>query len=145
MPAFNAADVVEALEWDFHGAGVKAKGVTPEPTDRQIGDFLDGLKKLFEGSRELLPGDVSAAATPEQMLEAMSAVTGDAFVDMMAGIAGLFAELCSNKPTKDQLLALPLRVRVHFYGWVQSEVVNPEAVTGGGNAQVMSLRPAAAG
>jgi hypothetical protein len=79
------------------------------------------------------------------MLEAMSMVTGDSYVKMMADTAGLFAQLCSGSPSQEQMLALPLRVRVHFYGYVQREVVNPEAGPGGGIAQVTNLRSAAAG
>lgn len=146
MPKFNAADVVESLEWDFTAAGVKAKGVVPEPSDRLIGDFLDGLKRLFEESKDMLPaGADEANLTAEQMLEAMSAVTGDAFVELMDKTAGLFAQLCSGCPDKAQLLALPMRVRVQFYGWLQGEVVNPEVGTGAGTAQVKPLRSAAAG
>lgn len=144
MPKFNAADVVESLEWDFTACGVKHKGVTPEPSDKQIGAFLDGLKRLFEDSQDLLPSDLENP-TPEQMLEAMSAVTGDAFVELMAETAGLFAELCSNSPSKLQLLDIPMRVRVHFYAYIQNEVINPEVGTGAGTAQVKPLRSAAAG
>jgi hypothetical protein len=144
MPKFDAADVVESLEWDFTAAGVKAKGVTPEPSDTQIGAFLDGLKKLFEASKDMISAELENP-TPEQMLEAMSQVTGDAFVKLMADTAGLFADLCSGSPSKDQLLALPMRIRVHFFGYVQGEVVNPEVGTGAGTAQVRNLRSAAAG
>jgi hypothetical protein len=145
MPKFNAAEVVESLEWDFTACGTKAKGVTPEPSDHQIGAFLDQLKQLFEDSKDMLPADIGDNPTAEQMLEAMSSVTGDAFVDLMDKTAGIFAELCSGSPSKAQLLGIPLRVRVHFYAWVQGEVVNPEVGTGAGTAQVKTLRPAAAG
>jgi hypothetical protein len=146
MPTFDAGDVVESLDWDFTKAGVKAKGTIPEPTDAQIGDFLDGLKKLYtdvQGSG--LAPEIQEHATPEQMMEALAGVTGEAYVEFMAKIAGLFADLCSGKPGKDNLLALPMRVRVKFYGWVQSEVVSPEAGTGGGMAAVRALPSAAAG
>lgn len=146
MPTFDAGDVVESLDWDFTKAGVKAKGTIPEPTDAQIGDFLDGLKKLYtdvQGSG--LAPEIQEHATPEQMMEALAGVTGEAYVDFMAKIAGLFAKLCSDKPTQDNLLALSMRVRVKFYGWVQSEVVSPEAGTGGGMAAVRALPSAAAG
>jgi len=63
----------------------------------------------------------------------------------MADVAGLFGDLCGNSPDKDTLLKLPLRVRVAFYGWVQSEVINPEAGTGGGTAVVRSLPTGRAG
>ena len=142
MPAFDAAGLADSLEWDFGPFGVKKKGVIPEPSDRQIGDFLDGLKSLFEASRDLLPEQLAGDATPEAMLEAMSQVTGDKFVTMMADIAGLFAQLCSSKPDKDTLLEIPLRYRVTFYGWVQGEVFTPEGGTGVGT--VVEMRPGSA-
>src|SRR5215467_8722068 len=118
MPSFDAGAVVESLDWDFTKAGVKAKGVVPEPTDAAIGRFLDGLKKLYEEAQKTLTADVPDNATAEQMLDALNQLTGDAFVKFMADTAGLFGELCSNKPDKDTLLQLPLRVRVAFYGWI---------------------------
>jgi hypothetical protein len=147
MPKFDASTVtVEDLDWDFHGFGVKAKGSIPEPSDAAIGKFLDDLKALYtkaqgSGLDIALPED----AGPEQMLAALAGVTGDAFVEFMADLAGIFAVLCSDQPGKDNLLALPMRVRVKFFGWVQEEVVSPEAGPGAGTAVVRSLPSAAAG
>lgn len=147
MPSFNAETVVvEGLDWDFHGFGVKAKGAIPEPSDHLIGQFLDELKKLYTDAKALgLDLDMPENATPEQMMDALNSVTGAKFEQFMAKMAELFAELCSGKPSTEQLLALPLRVRVKFYGWVQNEVVRPEAETGAGNVVAMSPRSAAAG
>lgn len=144
MPSFDAGDVLEALDWDFTKAGVKAKGTVPEPGDHAIGLFLDGLKELYTKAKGMdikLPED----ATPEQMMDALNQVTGAQFEKFMAETARLFAELCSDQPSKEQLLALPLRVRVKFFGWIQAEVVRPEAGTGAGNVVTMSPRSAAAG
>ena len=149
MPTFDAGDVVESLDWDFSKSKIAslktAKGTIPEPTDAAIGRFLDGLKKLYEESQKSLTADMPDNATPEQMLDALAQLTGDAFVKFMADTAALFAGLCSGKPSAEQLLALPMRVRVKFYAWVQQEVVNPEAVTGGGTAVVRSLPTAVGG
>lgn len=145
MPSFDAGAVVEALDWDFTKAGVKAKGAVPEPTDAAIGRFLDGLKKLYAEAQKSLTAELPADASPDQMLDALNQLSGDSFVKFMADTAGLFAELCSNKPDKETLLALPLRVRVAFYGWIQGEVISPEAGTGAGSAVVTKLPSAAAG
>lgn len=146
MPAFDAGDVLESLDWDFTKAGVKASGVVPEPSDHQIGQFLDGLKNLYTDAKSSgLDLGLPDEATADQMMDALANVTGDKFEQFMAATAGLFAELCSGKPSKEQLLALPLRVRVHFYNWIQAEVVRPEAGTGAGNVVALSPRSAAAG
>lgn len=149
MPKFGADTITaDTLDWDFSGFGVArlegVKGVVPEPSDKQIGEFLDRLKEVYAAAREKLP-NLPEDASAEEMLEAVSSVTGKDWVDLMADIAGLFAHLCSNQPTKAQLLLLPMRYRVHFFAWVQGEVVNPEVGTGAGTAAVSQLRPAAAG
>ena len=136
--------VAESLDWDFHELGVAATGTIPEPSDQKIGDFLDGLKALYTEAGEMLPS-LQADASAEQMLEALSNVTGKQFVKLMADVAGLFSKLCTNQPSKAQLLALPMRYRVHFYAWVNDQVVNPEAGTGAGAAVVNMPRSAAAG
>ena len=149
MPTFDAGDVVESLDWDFTKSKIAslktAKGTIPEPTDAAIGRFLDGLKKLYAEAQKSLTAEMPDDATPDQMLDALSQLTGDVFVKFMADTAELFSGLCSGKPSQDQLLALPMRVRVKFYAWVQTEVVNPEAGTGGGTAAVVRLPSAAAG
>jgi hypothetical protein len=159
MPTFDAGAVVESLDWDFSGkqpngrvapgwpkALLGAKGSIPEPTDTAIGRFLDDLKKLYEtAQREGLAGEDIDAASPADMLEALSSITGDKFVAFMADTAQIFAELCSQQPTKEQLLLLPMRMRVKFFAWVQAEVVNPEAGAGAGNGVVRSLPSGRAG
>jgi hypothetical protein len=151
MPTFDAGAVVESLDWDFTSPKIgvpelrKAKGVIPEPTDAAIGRFLDGLKTLYTSARESMTADLPEDASPDQMLDALASLTGDVFVKFMADTAGLFAELCSSSPSKEQLLLLPLRVRVKFFAWVQGQVVNPEAETGDGMAAVRSLPSAHAG
>jgi hypothetical protein len=147
MPTFDASTVtVEDLKWDFHGFGVKAKGEIPEPSDVAIGKFLDDIKTLYTKAKGSgLDINIPEDAGPEQMMAALASVTGDAYVEFMAGLAEIFAELCSDKPTKANLLALPMRVRVKFFAWVQEQVVSPEAGTGAGIAQVTALPSAAAG
>lgn len=140
----SAAFTAESLEWDFSGFGVQASGIVPEPKDQQIGKFLDDLKALYLTTQKELPS-LPEDASAEQMLEGLSQVTGKQWVKLMSDVAGLFAELCSQQPSKTQLLALPMRWRIQFYGWIQSEVVNPEVVTGAGNVVAMSPRSAAAG
>jgi len=147
MPTFDSSTVtVEDLAWDLHGFGVKAKGTIPEPSDGAIGKFLDDLKTLYAKAQGTgLDADLPENATAAQMMDALAGITGETFVAFMADLAGIFAELCGDKPTKANLLALPMRVRVKFYEWVQQEVVNPEAGPGAGNAVVRSLPSAAAG
>jgi hypothetical protein len=147
MPTFDAGTVLEQLDWDFTAAGVKAKGTVREPSDAVIGQFLEGIRDLYTKAQN---GPLAAAAlpadtSPEDMLAALTSLTGAAFVDFMAETAALFSGLCGGSPSRDQILGLPMRVRVHFYAWIQKEVVNPEAVPAAGLAEVRKLPTAAGG
>ena len=148
MPTFDAGAVAEDLGYDFTAAGLrgtKAAGTVPEPSDRLIGDFLDGIKGLYARAREAGLAELPEGATPDEMLSAVTQDTGDKFVAFMADIAVLFAALCQNRPDTETLLKLPLRVRIAFYGWLQAEVISPEAGPGAGIAAVRALPSSAAG
>jgi hypothetical protein len=148
VPTFNAGAIAEDLDYDFTDAGVKGtkgKGTVPEPSDRLIGDFLDEIKVLYEKAREAGLAELPEDATPDEMLAAVTQVTGDKFVTFMADTAAIFARLCQNRPDAETLLKLPLRVRVAFYGWLQGQVVNPEAGPGAGTQVLRALPSQAAG
>lgn len=148
MPGFNAATVVEPLDYDFRTTeNPKAPhGVIKEPTDRQLADYLAGIKKLlakFKGQlpESLLGGDVN----PVDLFNAMDDLDPEVVVNFHADMAGLFAELCSGDPSKADILGLPIRVRAIFYAWLQQEVMSPEAAPGAGSGQVVTMPRAAAG
>jgi hypothetical protein len=144
LPGFNAATVVEALDWTFEPHVPGAKGVIPEPNDQQIADFLTGIKALTEGLQTEMPEAIDPANTAEMML-ALDDLDPQLVVRIHDQMAGIYAALCSGQPSKELILRLPTRIRILFYGWLQQEVMSPEAAPGGGNAQVATLRSAAAG
>jgi hypothetical protein len=138
MAGFNAATVVEALDWDFHPYA-DANGTVQEPTDPQIRAFVDALAKLTESVRDKLPEDDGEPTAADIALALGNAI------ESHQEMAGIYAALCSGEPSAETLLALPMRIRVVFYSWLQQEVMSPEAAPGGGSAQVTTLRSAAAG
>lgn len=148
MPKFEAASVVEPLNYDF-APYVAASGVIDEPNDRLVGTFMAGLQSLMKtglGQMGLDAKDLAdAAEDPDKMMEAISGLQPDEYVKVMDQMADLHAKLCGGRPTKAQLLKLPLRVRVLFYGWLQREVMSPEAATPAGIAAVTPLQRAAGG
>jgi hypothetical protein len=157
LAKFNAATVVEALEWTFEPM-LKAKGVIAEPTDDQIVKFLTDVKalvaRLQEKARQRAAGGaaepgtdlaVPAGRDPADLVDAIEELDPSVVGEFHQELAGIFAELCSGDPGKETLLKLPMRIRVVFYGWLREQVMNPEAAPGGGNAQVTTLRSAAAG
>lgn len=148
MPKFNAATVVEPLEWTFHPL-LEAKGVIKEPTDDQIVTFLTDVKDLvtrLQAKAATASTDVAVPGTdPADIVDAIEDLDPAVVGEFHQELAGVFAELCSGEPSKELLLQLPMRIRVVFYGWLRQEVMAPEAAPGGGSAQVTTLRPAAAG
>jgi hypothetical protein len=139
MPQFDASGVVEGLECKLKPYA-DFDGLIPEPTDQQIGEFLAGLKKVMKEARDKLglAEEIDVTDT-EAMAKALDELDPEEFVRVADEMAGLHAALCSDTPSKAQILAVPMRRRMLFFNWLQSEVMNPEAATPGGNAQVASL------
>lgn len=131
MAHFSAATVAEGLEYDF-SPHVKASGTVPEPTDEQIGTFLDEVQKVMTEAQDMVP-DLDTE-DPASIIDAMNHLKADEFVAVTAKMSGVYARLCSNHPTEKQIQALPLRVRRLFFEWLQQQVMNPEAVTDDGTA-----------
>ena len=143
MAAFNAASVVEALDWTFEPF-VHASGVIKEPNDDQIAQYLADLKAIGTEIREKVP-DAPDSTDPVGLMAALDDLDLESVSALTGRMAGIYAALCSGEPSMEQILALPPRRRTMFYGWLQQEVMSPEAAPGAGNAQVRTLRSAAAG
>jgi len=143
MGGFNAATVVEALDFNFNPY-VDAKGTITEPSDDQIAKFLNDLQAVMERVKDRLPEGVDTS-DPSEVISAIDGLDASAITETHQELAGVFAELCSGNPSRELLLRVPMRVRSIFYGWLQQEVMSPEAAPGAGNAQVTTLRSAAAG
>jgi hypothetical protein len=130
MPGFNAATVVEPLDYTLVPF-VNKSGQIKEPSDRQIADFLEGLKTVMRDADKSGINNENLAddADPAAMLAALDQLSGDALVQVLDDLTGLFATLCSGEPAKTDLLAMPLRHRTAFFAWLMSEVVSPEGGT----------------
>lgn len=156
MPQFDAFGVVEGLECRLKPYA-DFEDTIPEPSDRQIGVFLQGLKELMSGALKTMGIEEDVDLTdPAQMMTALDQLEPDKFVEVQDTLAGLHAALCGQetdpggnvttpgRPSKVQILAVPMRRRNLFYQWLQAQVMSPEAATPAGNAQVTIL-PRAAG
>lgn len=132
MPKFDAGALASQLEFDFTAAGVDAKGVIPEPSDKMIGQYLDDIVESFQKLAKL--GDLASLdpTQPEALAAAMQAINGKEFIAALDEVAKAAAKLCGGTPSLSQIRALPLRVRQHFFAYLQREVVNPEAGPGAG-------------
>jgi hypothetical protein len=147
MAGFDAGKAVSPLDYTLKPY-IDVAGRLKEPSDRQIADFLDGIKSLFKQAQDAgLEGleEADAQKDPNALIDALDQLSGDAVVEMFETMAAMYGELCSGVPSKDQLLQLPLRVRGAFYQWVQNEVINPEAAPAAGMRPVSTLPRAAGG
>jgi hypothetical protein len=145
VAAFDSGTVVESLDYSFEKhLGKGHKGTVREPSDRQIADYMAALKKLIESYREKIPTDADTS-NPAELVMALDQLDPEQVINFNEQMAGLYAALCSGEPSREELLKLPLRIRTVFYGWLQQEVMSPEAVPAGGNSPVTTLRSAAAG
>lgn len=143
MPKFDAGSVVERLEFTFEPFH-DARGIVPEPNDRQIADFLSGMKDVIKSAEGLAKlGDVDPN-DPQAMLDAMNSLDGDDYVTVMQQMCALFSKLCSGMPSAETLIQVPLRPRRLFFEWIQQEVLTPEAGPAAGT-QPVPIRPQAVG
>lgn len=145
MPAFNAGTVVEPLDYDFRTKdNPNGKyGTVKEPTDRQLAEYLAGVKNLVAQFKGQIPeGLITGNPDVGELMDAVEDLDPEIVVTFHASLAGLFAELCSGEPSREDIIGLPIRIRGMFYTWLQREVMAPEAAPGGGS-NVTTLRAAA--
>ena len=144
MAGFDAGALVEPLNYNFAPFCPDISGTVPEPSDKQIETFLGKLKSLMEAANKQISPDLSDV-DPAGFLEALSSLDPKMVTGTIRDMARAYAALCSNKPTFEELMQAPMRVRILFFRWVQQEVFSPEAKTGAGTAEVRTLPRAVAG
>jgi len=143
---FDASSVVKPLKYSFKPWASSA-GTIKEPSDEQIGKFLDDIKAFYNTVSAEQAGieKVSGSTDPDEVLAALNNLDLGGMIGKISQMSEAYSRLCSGKPTAEEIQALPLRIRAHFFAWIQSEVVSPEAGPGAGNAQVVTLRTERAG
>ena len=144
MPSFDAGSVVEPihirlLPYADFDADVR------EPSDKQLGEFLAGLKRLQRSGLASMgiEGGVIDTRDTEATMKALDELEPEKFVEVMSDLADLHSKLCSGKPTKAQILAVPVPRRMLLFAFLQGEVMSPEPVPADGGQQQNGLRLAA--
>lgn len=121
MPKFDAANVVEALDWDFTSFD-GGKGTTPEPTEKILAEFLRGLASVTSDIAKER-GDLPEDATPEQIIEQVEKLTtSDILADMFSKMSEVYGKLCQDSPSAEQIQKLPMRHRSAFFRYMADEV-----------------------
>jgi hypothetical protein len=125
MAGFNAADAVDPFDYNF-APYADAKGTIPEPTDAQVNRFYAGLASaLKEGLGEDRVSGIDLADRA-QLAKLQSELSADDMDKVSAAFLNLYAAVCSDQPSREDLEALPYRLRAAFYGAVQGWL-SPEA------------------
>jgi len=153
MPKFDAAKAVPTLDWDFRPY-VEASGTSPEPTSEALYEFLVDYRNLVEGAtrtksalavkeaermRNLSPEEKEAEVErwasmtwqegAEVLFDELSKIAPSKeileFSDKQAELVDRVFQSC---PSKEQINALPGRIKAAYFGWVQGELTNPEHV-----------------
>lgn len=128
MPKFEAKDALEALEYDF-APYIEAKGAVPEPTDEQVSAFYGDLGRQLElalGAERVAGVDLT---DPMQVGRLFMGLTAEDHRKMYDAALDVHAAVCSDHPSREDLAALPFRLRQAFYGmvqgWLRPEVSTP--------------------
>jgi hypothetical protein len=152
MVSFNAGSVVDPLDFDFSDmanaphliAGLAdVKGTIREPTSLQVQAFANAQRRELVRQRQEI-GDVDEK-DPVAVIAALEKMDDERTVAAQKRSAEILTALCSGKPTAAELILLPHRVMHMFGEWIAKEVLDPEASTGAGKAQVLPLRSSSAG
>lgn len=127
MAKFNAGTAVEALEYDFTEYVPGCEGIIPEPSTEQIEQYFERAREVAKeviGLRDKMQ-KVSGDNVEEMSEEEISAIVTDLesvnVSDMQNKMIALIADLCSQQPSAEHILALPFRVRQEFVKWVGAQ------------------------
>lgn len=113
---FNAAQAVSSLDYDFSAVG-GPKGCSPEPSADQVRTMQFALRSLFKLDD----------TDPVAINERMAALTEAEIRERDAELIEIYAEVCSQQPSADELRALPHRVLQAYIGWLSGELNTPTA------------------
>lgn len=132
MSGFKASERISSLSYDFRGITVAdddaqelldgARGVTPEPSPRQV-------RHMQARQREVL--GLSPDTTPEEANKVMAGKDEAEWNDIDDDVLDMIAELTNGSPSREELAVLPFRVQQSYYGWLLGELNSPSIGTSG--------------
>lgn len=158
MAGFDAGSAVEPMDWDFSKFGA-GKGTVPEPSDVEIDRFMrqyqvlatqvirsaeaqtnQQLQELIERrAKEDDPDSPEKPLTLEQSVEVMKQVDLGNSAEIANAMLDLIITITKGQPSREQLMALPHRVRGAFYGWLIGQLTNPDFSVAAGTRPSLSL------
>lgn len=117
---FVLAEEVEALGYNFEPYG-KA-GSIPEPSGEQINAFRKSVSEVLQ---QALGEDVKIDDENQEWARRLVKVLGEDTSEIQHKLLLAIAEVCSDKPSYDELKALPYRAQQAFSGWVMGVFLLP--------------------
>lgn len=122
--AFDASNAVESFDFNL-APYADSKGTVPEPSSDQVAQFYTDLQTGFEA---VLPADRVAdydLSSPTDLLKLNLSLTVDETKALYDRHLDTYAAVCQGTPSRDDLEALPFRLRQAFYGalvgWLRPE------------------------
>lgn len=114
MAGFVSSQQIEPLAYDFEEHG--PSGVTPEPTQGTLTRFLGRLKEVT--------GDVGIES-PDELAAALDTFDEAKLEEVNGQMVDAVADLCQGHPTRDEIVALPVRIQQAWTGWLLGQLTDP--------------------
>jgi len=153
---FKASEAVSPLEYDFH-PHVDAKGVTPEPSTDQIVQLQvaqkAALEKLGIDTDEV---DNDDQGNMQSLMDMMAGLSEEQLYEIQDEQADAVAEVCGaergetdadggvywsgGNPSRDEIIALPFRIRQAYFGWLMGQLFDPESAAAGTRPSLKAVR-----
>lgn len=135
MADFDAGSIIEGISYDFTAYG-GGKGAIPEPTSAQLHRFQRHMVESGRREQERVMAinrwqlQVQAANREGEPAPPMPAMPSDEEQRVVEDLdAEALADVCSDHPSKEEILKLPSRVLRAFYGYVTGHFLDPNVST----------------
>ena len=144
MPRFDASSLGGDLDYDFTKWGGKS-GTVPEPSRFAAKRFFKDVQRVFK-ELDIAPDGDADTTSPDQIVEVMNAIDDEEMFDKLTdGVTDCLARLCGGEekkdgesvvwtggsPTHQELTALDYRPFMGFFGYLMSNLMNPELQASG--------------
>lgn len=113
MSGFVAEESIASLDYDFSKFVKGVKGTIKEPSQAAVKEYLGAITDLM----------------PTGKIEDLALVAEEG-KDIDSDFKDVIVKVCSGKPSRANLDALPHRVLVAFAGWLYGSLVNPTQTSG---------------
>lgn len=138
MPKFDAAKVVEPLDYDFTHFPNGTKGTIPEPSPEILTEFLREVTKIVPDLAKSI-GELGPDAKEEEIFAVINRLRNSDILEAVhEKMLDIYSRvLCQGTPTVDEIKVMPLRYRQAFFAWLLEEI-RPEVF----GAAITPSRPA---